>query len=205
MSNFKLAKAWLPLCVLLLIGSAITPRAANLQSASSSPNSVKSAAASISTDSFGTVKFPNMNSLVLGDTASSVQSLSVLQNSSPMLRSTSQNPPSLSTNLPFLCPPVSVKDTWNSRIGCDGTIKETATSILICLVGLITLCTLYLVIIVTKFLVLMRLPISKYCFPDLTDRSRRFSIGRPISHQSPISRLESRCMLLLFGRDVRNL
>ena len=205
MNDFNRKPAWLRLCVLLLIGFVTIPSIANARNVSSFPNLENNVAASIFTASFGIPKFQIPIFAKHGVTASSAQNPSVLQSSSATLQSTSLNLPSLFTSQLSSFRLDSEKATLPNIVGSIGTTKGLIILILTCAVALSTLCMLCLAITVIRYLPMLKYAISKLCFPTLVDPSKRFSIGKSIPLHSPISRLETRCIKLLFGRVGQDL
>lgn len=205
MNNFKIAKAWLWLCVLLLTVFVTIPTVASPRNVSSSPNLENSEVVSTFTDLFGTSTSLGMNSDALGNTASSVPNLSALQSNLVTLQSTLQSPPLhstslLSSSLPDLAPAI-----LTSQIGSLGTIKAMMILILIFVVVSIILYILCLAIIVRRFLPILKYMCLKTCYPTLSDPSKRLSTGQPIPNRSLIYKIEKRCSRLLFGPANLNL
>ena len=200
MNNFKIAKAWLLLCVLLLTVFVTIPSVASPLSVSSSPNSENKEVASTFTASSGTSTSPNMNSGEHGNTALSALNLSAPLSNSATQLSTLQSPPLHSTSLLSSCPPALAQVISTNLIGSIGTIEAMMTLILIFVVALTILCMLCLGIIVRKFLPMVKYMCLKTCYPTLSDHSKRISTGQDLPTRLPICKLEKKCSKLLFGR-----
>ncbi len=201
MNNFKIAKAWLLPCVLLLIVFVTMPSVASPLNGSSSPNLVSNADDSTFTDLSGISISPNMSSGEHGNTALSVLNPSVPLSNLATLPSTLQSPPSLSTSLLSSCPPALAPDILTNLTGLLGTIKVMTTLILISVVVLTISCILCLGIIVTRFLPMLKYMCLKTCYPTLSDPSKRLSTGLNLSTPLPIYEIERRCTKLLFGLE----
>ena len=205
MNNFKPKKVWLLLCALLLIGCAIILPVVVLPNGSSSPNSEKSVDVSISTDSSGIVISPNVSLLESGDMDLYAPDLFDPLSSCLTPRNTLQNLPLASTSLLSSFPQVLDNPIVIKMYGDHGTRKETLMILLICIVSSILLCTLCLVIIARKFLRMMKYVILKFCYPNLSDPSKRFLAGKPIQNHSPMRKIEQNCSRSLFGQGRVNL
>lgn len=200
MNSFKPKRVWLPLCALLLIGCAIILPVVVLPNGSLFQNSVKSVDASISTDSFGIATSPNEIWVDPGGMDLYVPNLFDPLGSCLTPRNTSQNLPLVSTNRGFSYLPVSDSPIVIKSNGDHGTRKEMLMILLIFIASLILLCMLCLVIIVRRFLLMMKYVTLKFCYPNLSDPSKRFLAGRPIQNHSPMRKIEQSCSRLLFGR-----
>lgn len=205
MNSFKPKRVWLPLCVLLLTGCVIILPVVVLPNGSLFQNSVKSVDASISTDSFGIATSPDEIWSDPGGMDLYVPDLFVPLSSCLTPRNTSQNLPLISTNQRFSYLPVSDCPIVIKSDGDYGTRKEMLMTLLICIASLILLCMLCLVIIARRFLRMMKYVTLKFCYPNLSDPSKRFSAGRPIPIHSPLRKIENSCSQLLFGRERANL
>ena len=200
MSSFKPKRVWLPLCALLLIGCAIILPVVVLPNDSLSQNSVKSVDASISTDSFGIAISPNEIWIDPGGMDLYVPDLFDPLSSCLTPRNTSQNLPLVSTNQRFSYLPVSDNPIVIKSSGDHGTRKEMLMILLIFIASLILLCMLCLVIIARRFLQMMKYVTLKFCYPSLSDPSKRFLAGKPIQNHSPLRKIEQSCSRLLFGQ-----
>lgn len=200
MNSFKPKWVWLPLCALLLIGCVIILPVVVLPNGSLFQNSVKSVDASISMDSFGIVTSPNEILIDPGGMDLYVSNLFDPLGSCLTPRNTLQNLPSVSTNQRFSYLPVSDSATVIKSNGDHGTRKEMLMILLIFIVSLILLCMLCLVIIARRFLQMMKYVTLKFCYPNLSDPSKRFLAGKPIQNHSPMRKIEQSCSRLLFGQ-----
>lgn len=185
-------------CVLFLIVCAITLLLVSFRNVFLSPNLEKSVTGSISMDSCGILMFPMIKSDVVGPMGSFGLTSSNLSNSSPMLRSISQNLPLSSTTLlcssrPDLAPTIS-----SSAIGKIGTGK-TLIIFFVCIVLLMVGLILCLTIIVAKCLVLLKFFVISSCYPSMNDPSKSFSLVVPMSMRDSMRRIETKCTKLLFG------
>lgn len=199
MNFFKHVKAWLRLCVLLLTAFVTIPTVANPRNDFSFPNSESNEDVCTSMALFGTVISPIMNSPERGDTVLSALSPSALLSNSATLRNTLQSPPLLSTSLQSSFHPDLAKDMLISDYGSIGIIKAMTILILIFVVALTILFMLCLVIIATRFLPMLKFLVLKYCYPTLSDPSKRLSAGQSLPIHSPIYRIENKCTKALFG------
>lgn len=205
MNSFKPKRVWLPLCALLLIGCAIILPVVVLPNGSLFQNSVKSVDASISTDSFGIATSPNEIWVDPGGMDLYVPNLFDPLGSCLTPRNTLQNLPLVSTNQRFSCLPVSDSPIVIKSNGDHGTRKEMLMILLIFIASLILLCMLCLVIIARRFLLMMKYVTLKFCYPNLSDPSKRFLAGRPIQNRSPMRKIEQSCSRLLFGQGRASL
>ena len=205
MNSFKPKRVWLLLCALLLIGCAIILPVVVLPNDSLFQNSEKSVGASISTDSSGIAIFPNETWLDPGSMDLYAPDLFDPLNSCLTPRNTLQNPPLVSTNQLFSYLPVSDSPTAIRNNGDHGTRKEMLMILLTFIASLILLCTLCLVIIARRFLRIMKYVTLKFCYPNLSDPSKRFLAGKPIQNHSPMRKIEQSCSKLLFGQGRANL
>lgn len=205
MNSFKPKRVWLPLCALLLIGCAIILPVVVLPNGSLFQNSVKSVDASISTDSFGIATSPNKIWVDPGGMDLYVPNLFDPLGSCLTPRNTLQNLPLVSTNRGFSYLPVSDSPIVIKSSGDHGTRKEILMILLISIASLILLCMLCLVIIARRFLLMMKYVTLKFCYPNLSDPSKRFLAGRPIQNHSPMRKIEQSCSRLLFGQGRASL
>ena len=205
MNSSKPNQAWLLLCALLLIGCVIMCPVVALQSDFSFQNSERSVDDSIFTDSSGIVTSPSTIWFDHGSMDLYASDPSDLPSSCLTPRNTSQNPPSLSTNqrslyLPALDDPTAIRSN-----GDLGTREEMLMILLTFIASLILLCMLCLVIIARRFLRMMKYVTLRFCYPNLSDPSKRFSVGKPIQNHSPLRKIEQSCSRLLFGQGRVNL
>ena len=200
MNSFKPKRVWLPLCALLLIGCVIILPVVVLPNGSLFQNSVKSVDASIFTDSFGIATSPNEICIDPGGMDLYAPDLFDPLGSCLTPRNTSQNLSLVSTNQRFSYLPVSDSPTVIKSSGDHGTREEMLMILLIFIASLILLCMLCLVIIVRRFLQMMKYVTLKFCYPNLSDPSKRFLAGKPIQNHSPMRKIEQGCSRLLFGR-----
>ena len=205
MNSFKPKRVWLLLCALLLIGCAIILPVVVLPNDSLSQNLVKSVDVSISTDSSGIAISPNEIWLDPGDMDLYAPDLFDPLSSCLTPRNTLQNLPLVSTNQRFSYLPVSDSPTAIKSNGDHGTRKEMLMILLTFIASLILLCMLCLVIIARRFLRMMKYVTLKFCYPNLSDPSKRFSAGKPIQNHSPLRKIEQSCSRLLFGQGRVNL
>lgn len=205
MNSSKPKRVWRRLCALLLIAYVIILLVVGLPNGSLFQNSVKSVDASISTDSFGIATSPNEIWLDPGDTDLYVPDLFDPLSSCLTPRNTLQNPPLVSTNQRFSYLPVSDSPIVIKSSGDHGTRKEMLMILLIFIASSILLCMLCLVIIARRFLQMMKYVTLKFCYPNLSDPSKRFLAGRPIQNHSPTRKIEQSCSKLLFGQGRVNL
>lgn len=205
MNSSKPKQVWRRLCVLLLIVYVIIVPVVGLPNGSLFQNSVKSVDASISTDSFGIATSPNEIWLDPGNTDLYVPDLFDPLSSCLTPRNTLQNLPLASTSLSSSFPQVLDDPIVIKMYGDHGTRKETLIILLTFVVSLILLCMLCLVIIARRFLQMMKYVTLKFCYPNLSDPSKRFLAGRPIQNHSPMRKIEQRCSRLLFGQGRVNL
>lgn len=201
MNSSKPKQAWPLLCALLLIGCVIMCPVVALQSDFSFQNSVKSVDASISTDSSGIATSPSTIWFDHGGMDLYAPNPSDLPSSCLTPRNTLQNLPLVSTNQRFSYLPVSDSPTVIRSNGDHGTRKEMLMILLICIASLILLCMLCLVIIARRFLRMAKYVTLKFCYPNLSDPSKRFLAGKPIQNHSPLRKIEQSCSRLLFGQE----
>ena len=205
MNSSKPKQAWPLLCALLLIGCVIMCPVVALQSDFSFQNSERSVDASIFTDSSGIATSPSTIWFDHGGMDLYAPDPSYPPSSCLMLRNTSQNPPLVSTNqrslyLPALDDPTAIRSD-----GDLGTREEMLMTLLTFIASLILLCMLCLVIIARRFLRMMKYVTLKFCYPNLSDPSKRFLAGKPIQTHSPLRKIEQSCSRLLFGQGEVNL
>ena len=205
MNSFKPKRVWLLLCALLLIGCAIIFPVVVLPNDFLFQNSEKSADVSISTDSSGIAISPSETWLDPGGMDLYAPDLFDPLSSCLTPRNTLQNLPLAFTSLRSSSPQALDSPIVIKMYGDHGTRKETLMILLICIVSSTLLCTLCLVIIARKFLRMMKYVTLKFCYPNLSDPSKRFLAGKPIQNHSPLRKIEQSCSRLLFGQGRANL
>ena len=201
MNSFKPKQAWPLLCALSLIGCVIMCLVVALPNDSLSQNSVKSVDASISTDSSGIATSPSTIWFDHGGMDLYAPNLFDPLSSCLTPRNTLQNLPLVSTNQRFSYLPVLDSATVIKSNGDHGTRKEMLMILLIFIASLILLCMLCLVIIARRFLRMVKYVTLKFCYPNLSDPSKRFLAGKPIQNHSPMRKIEQSCSRLLFGQE----
>ena len=191
MNSSKPKQAWPLPCALLLIGCVIMCLVVGLPSGFSFQNSEMRVDAFISTDSSGIATFPSTIWFDHGGMDLYAPDPSYLSSSCLTPRNTSQNPPSVSTNQRSLYLPALDNPTVIRSNGDLGTRKEMLMILLTFIASLILLSMLCLVIIARRFLRMMKYVTLKFCYPNLSDPSKRFLAGKPIPLYSGMKESES--------------